>query len=537
MGSRSLSPLISGTKYNLPLPKLSPESRLQRRLNWRTEFNFFKRKSDFSGKNLISQFPNNSLSPVYSLEEWLSDAWDPLNYGITYDINRSFFEQFKILNFSVPKPALGVSNSENCEYTNSSGYNKNCYLIASSSHNEHCFFGLHLQRSYHCFDCSFVFDCSFCYECIDCINCNELQYSWNCKDCSNSYFLHSCRNCQDCFGSVNLVNKKYVFFNQQLDKQTYLSRLNSLQLGSYSNLSKVKELFESHRLKYPHSHFIGESNEKVIGNNIHHSKNLWFCFDATHLQDCRYCIWLHKATDCMDCYSWGMPSELCYECVACGDHCTNCLFSASCIACNNVLYSSNLRNCSNCFGCVSLKRKEYCVFNKQYNKADYFELVSLIISRMIKNNEWGEFFPFGTSDSFYNYSIAQLYFPLDRQKAESIGANWCDELGAIPSETVKISDHIKDIQDDLTKKILTCCKSQKTYKLIAHELKFYHQYNIPIPRLSPEQRNSDRILRRLPRKLWKRKCDITGKEVYSAYSTERKEIICESQEFTKLLLG
>ena len=35
--------------------------------------------------------------------------------------------------------------------------------------------------------------------------------------------------------------------------------------------------------------------------------------------------------------------------------------------------------CNNCFGCVGLKNKSYCIFNKQYTKEEYGEIVKKII--------------------------------------------------------------------------------------------------------------------------------------------------------------
>jgi hypothetical protein len=55
---------------------------------------------------------------------------------------------------------------------------------------------------------------------------------------------------------------------------------------------------------------------------------------------------------------------------------------------SDIYYSDNLVACKNCFGCISLKNKEYCIFNKQYTKQEYEELVSKIIEKMKTNSEW-----------------------------------------------------------------------------------------------------------------------------------------------------
>jgi hypothetical protein len=45
-------------------------------------------------------------------------------------------------------------------------------------------------------------------------------------------------------------------------------------------------------------------------------------------------------------------------------------------------------NCENCFGCVGLRKKEYCILNKQYTKDEYEKAVPKIIARMIDDGEW-----------------------------------------------------------------------------------------------------------------------------------------------------
>ena len=50
--------------------------------------------------------------------------------------------------------------------------------------------------------------------------------------------------------------------------------------------------------------------------------------------------------------------------------------SLYCVLCVN--------NCDNLFGCVGLKNKHYCIFNKQYTKDEYEALVPKIIEHMKK---------------------------------------------------------------------------------------------------------------------------------------------------------
>lgn len=48
---------------------------------------------------------------------------------------------------------------------------------------------------------------------------------------------------------------------------------------------------------------------------------------------------------------------------------------------HNCFYSSDI------FGCIGLRNKQYCIFNKQYTKEEYEKLVPKIIEHMQKNGE------------------------------------------------------------------------------------------------------------------------------------------------------
>ncbi|MBU0627022.1 hypothetical protein KKG31_00005 [Patescibacteria group bacterium] len=51
----------------------------------------------------------------------------------------------------------------------------------------------------------------------------------------------------------------------------------------------------------------------------------------------------------------------------------------------NAYYCVNCHGCHNIFGCIGLRNKEYCIFNKQYTKEEYESIVPKIIERMQKD--------------------------------------------------------------------------------------------------------------------------------------------------------
>jgi hypothetical protein len=104
------------------------------RLAWRNERSIYKRKSDATGKNIITTFTPDSKQKVFEEEIWDSDFWDAKDYGpanVGFDFNKSFFEQFGELLSVVPVPSKSTKFCENSDYCNAATSAKNCYLTFS----------------------------------------------------------------------------------------------------------------------------------------------------------------------------------------------------------------------------------------------------------------------------------------------------------------------------------------------------------------------------------------------------------------------
>ncbi len=64
----------------------------------------------------------------------------------------------------------------------------------------------------------------------------------------------------------------------------------------------------------------------------------------------------------------------------------------------------------------------------------------------------------------------------------------------------------------------TCPVSGKTFEITDADLKFYEKMDVPPPTLCPEERFIRRLAFRNRRKIYKRKCDATGKSIISMYT-------------------
>ncbi|MBT4384588.1 hypothetical protein HOD30_02470 [Candidatus Peregrinibacteria bacterium] len=526
---KKLTPVVGGQSFDLPIPLISHEELLRRQLIWRAELHLFNRKSDFSGKAILSFYPADADCTVYTPEEWYSDAWDAKDYGRDFDFSRPFFDQFAELVKIVPLLSMAVLSNENSDYINNAGWNKNCYLITAASRNEDCYYSNYINDSSDCMDCSFVLDSELCYQCIDSVNCYSLKYSANCRGCSDSAFLENCRNCQECFGSVNLLNKRFVFFNEQLSEEDYNARVAEFSLHLRENVERARALFEVHRLKFPYKYMHGEMNENADGSEIFNSRNIYSSFNVSNCEDCRRVVWFQTAKDCMSSYAFGMKSEQIYSCLEAGATSQRIYFSASVFdSCLDIFYSYCTVQSQNCFGCVGMQRGQYCILNKQYSKEEYEELVPKIIEHMKTTGEWGEFFPMKLSPLAYNQTIAQDYLPLDAGRARELGAKWANET-EYERRVSELPENIDTIPESFCEQILYCNETGQPYRVIKQELAFYKKMQIPIPNKCFWTRHMARLKKRLPWKLWDRPCDKCSVSLRSAYEPGRPETVyCEA---------
>ena len=520
---KKISPVFKNKRFQIPEPTLCPNCRQQRRMAFRNERNLYQRKCDGSGKEMISMYPPEAPYKVYSQEVWWQSNWDGTQYGLDYDFNRNFFEQFRKLSESTPRIGLLNMNNENSEYCNFTGDVKNCYLIFGPVYSEDCYYGSPYY-SKNCVDTLVLRECELCYECVDC---RKLYNCLYCQDCNNSNDLIYCfdvQGCSDCIGCVSIRNKKFCIFNKQFSKEEYLKYKKQLNLCDPETHQRLNKQLEKLKAKTPHLFMLATGSENVSGSHVFNSKNTYESFFADRCQDCAYCA---QVVDLKDCYdnNYTEENELCYEYL--GMYATQkTLFSLFCRHTYETYYSEYCVNCKHIFGCSNLRDKNYCILNKQYTEEEYFELVPKIIGQMMKAGEWGEFFPMNISPFAFNESVAQEYFPLTKEQVKSLGSKWREEnQKEFQPQRITIPTNITDVPDNICYEVLACQVTGRNYRIIPQELAFYRRMNLPIPRKHPDQRNLERIAKRNPRRLWKRNCDKCKMEILTSYPPGQPEII------------
>ncbi len=521
-------------KMDVPVPDLCSDEREMQRMAIANQRNLYHRTCSGSGKKIISMFSEEKEFPVYDVAYFWSDDWDPRSVGKEFDFHRPFFDQLYDLHLVAPRPALLKDHvqDENSDFTNFAGLNKDCYLMFDSDMNRDCYYGYGVNRGVNLVDCYRSWSCELCYECVDCFKCYDAKFLQNCENCHSSWFLKNCIGCQDCFGSVNLRNKQYYFLNEKCTKDEYTQKLAELELYKYSKLKQMRSQFLAYAKTFPQRYMQGVQNEKVTGDYLTNSKNAIECFDSGDLWDCKHVNQTFGSVkDSMDCTEVGIDVELAYQCCYMGSPAKNVMFSA----CNypklvDSTYCIFSQQGENLFGCIGARKMKYCILNKQYTEAEYKELVPKIIAYMKKTGEWGQFFPARISPVAYNESIASDYYPLSQEEAERRGYKWKKEESKARYDGPKceVPDSIEEVDSSLLKSVLTCGVTGKNYRIIPQELKFYQDMNLPIPRISPDERHRQRHVLRNPRKLWNRTCSECECDIRTSYAPEREEqVLCE----------
>jgi len=504
-------------KLLVPPPKLCPECRKQRRFGfYNTVLKFYKKQDARTGQEIISTFHPESRHKIYDLKYWWSDQWGGEDCAREYDFSKSFFNQFDNLNLSVPHPAIthywkGVINSP---YTIAGVNLKNCYLVSVAARLENVHYAYWVGASKDCLDLLNTSHCENCYELIDCYASYNCHFCHGSEECVDGYFLYDCRNCQSCFGCTHLRHKSYCFFNKQYSKKEYLEKIREINLGDRNILERYKKRFEDLLKKTVRQNLYFDSrNINCVGDQLWHSKNCYQVFRNDYgVENVRYGVDLVSGTkDCMDLWDVGPNVSLSYEAVEAVNS-SNLKFVFFVRESLNLEYCIACHNCQYCFGCVGLRGKKYHIFNKKYSKEEYWKLLDKIKTKMLKEGEYGEFFPLSMSLYPYNNTYAMIEFPLKKCEVLKNGWQWYNEP-KIPIDLVDIPEAI------------VCEITGKPFRLIEPELDFYRKHNLPVPTKSPYQRMLERFQKRNPSKLWKAKCDKCGEEMQTSYPPfQQKEL-------------
>ena len=513
-------------------PLYCPECRMAQRLMFRNERVLYKRKCDLCEKEMVTLYVPESPYKVYCHDCWWSDEWNPKDYALDYNPNKKFFDQYKELQLKVPRLGLAAFSNIRSDYTNGSAENKDCYLIFAADYNEDCLYGRLLQRDKQCVDCAFIHESELCYECIDCRKCFKCMYSEQCQDSTDLLFCYNLRNSNNCIFCVNGRNLSNAIYNIKYTKEEFEKKKTEI-LKDHSSIENAKKEFEELKKKTIRKFATQTKCHNVTGDYIHNCQDGVELFDTYDAKNCSYMKDTEKPIDSMDCNNYYYNPHFGYNIMGAleGNMLRNSAF---------VFYSNEVDYCDMCYhlsngiGCISIRKGNYMILNREYSREEYFSIREKIVSELKENNEWGQFFPPELAPFTYNESLINDFFPLSKEEALNRGYKWQERAtGTYGKETIKkgeIPISINAVNNNILDDILVCEECNKNFKIIEAELTFYKKMGLPIPHKDFECRHRDRMKKRNGMKLYHRSCMKEGceNEFETTYAPDRPEIIyCE----------
>jgi hypothetical protein len=508
-------------KAKLPSPTLCQEERERQRFAFRNEKALYKGTCSTTWKHLISIFSPNKPYTVYDYQTRWKWNWNPEEYALSESTKT--YDALSHLILNVPMRNRFAMNNENSDYVNIVADSHDCYMSFASIGIENCLYVWESAYSTFCVDCFFAIKSHHCYDCLQINNCFNLHHSENCNNCSDCSYVYNCTNCHNCFNCTNLENRSYCIDNIQYTEEEY----NKHPKKAPDDLTRSPVLWCRQQWC-----------DKSFWNNLTNCNECCFISDTVDSINTKYTRYECWAKNCMDTFT--SYNDVCIYMISCPDS-----YSCWCNFYGRSLkyswYCCNCYNCSNCFACVWLRDKQYCIYNKQYTKEKYNQIVPEIIAQMIRDKQRWEFFDPQLSYFWYNETIAMEFYPLSKEEAIKRWYKREDFESPVPSvEKLVPWDNLpkqwcKTIQEkkpEILKKILKyaviCEVSQRPFRITRQEIDFYIKHNIPLPTKHPDIRHQERVERKESVTMHLIHCDECWEEMLSVHlPSQWKKILCE----------
>lgn len=525
-------------KFKVPAPNFCPTCRKIKRL---THFNLMqlcKRKCDAPNheETMISIYPEECPFPVYDYHYFISDDFDPFSFGKEYkegEVNMDFLLKLR-KEFPVPSFLNKNPNDVNSDYSNGGRDLKNGYYVMACYHVEDAWYSLMINKSRQVMDSYTVMDSEFVYSSVASDHLYKTSFAYFSNNCTDSMFLFNCRNCTSCFGCVNLRNAKYQIFNEQYSKEDYGEFIESIHPLSRTSLNEIKNKFWELVRSLPMNGTRNLNSHNVTGVNITNSQNIFSATDVHDSENIRHCDGALSHKDSMDFLYSGGNSHNLYMDVNIGSQSSNVKFSVASKFSSDSEFIFNSKNLNNCFMCFGLQNKSYCILNKQYSENKYWKIVDEIKTNMLENGEYGDGLGLEFSPQAYNFSIAQVQYPLTDEKVKDLGGYTAPvpETNVGNLEVLKASslpETIDEIDNSILDKAIECEVTERPFRITKSELSFLKENGLPLPTTHPSVRIENNWRLSPVGRSYKDNCAKCGKDIRTLFTPENKFILyCES---------
>ena len=477
----------------VPPPNFCPTCRRIKRQSFMGFAQLFKRKCDapLHDEFMISVFSPECPFPVIDYKYFTFDEFDPFSFGKNYEDLISPLEQLFSLRKVFPMPSF-LNRDPSCvnsDYSNGGRDSKNCYYTSGCYTVENAWYSNMLVKSKEIMDCRVVKNSDHVYSSLYSDHLYKCYFIYFSSGCTDSMYLFDCRNCTDCFGCVNLRNAKYCIWNQQYTKEDYEEFMNSNSIFSRDFLEQNKDKFWQLVKSLPLNASRNVSVKNVNGVMNTNSNNLYDVTESSKAENVRHADGALTHQNSMDLLYSGGSNSL-YGTINIGSQSSNVRFSVSCKYSTNSEFIFNSNNLDNCFMCFGLQNKSYCILNKQYSPEEYFRIVDEIKYQMIQNGEYNDGLGLEFSAQAYNFSLAQISYPLTEEEIKKMGGYVAKEPESNAGDIKILSKQslpqtINKVPDDIVKYAIECEITSRPFRITPSELQFYRIMKLPLPTVHP----------------------------------------------------
>ncbi|MBI2485217.1 hypothetical protein HYW18_03670 [Candidatus Uhrbacteria bacterium] len=484
--------LIWMRKFQVPPSDISPTIRRKLLFGFNSGVTIWWNTDAVTKKLIVSYIHPDNPIPVVEDSLWHAQDWsDRGARGL--DIAQPFFPQLRQVLHAVPFQAtrtfgtpvnsmgVGIISAEDSfmvfggvKNTRRSAYGFMCKELEDC---EDTFIGTSSQESFSLNRSTKMYRCRVAMQCQECVSCD---------------FLFDSRNCESCFLGSNLRNRKYVFANEQLSKETYEQKMKEVDLTSWkvfqSWMQRYLEMLRTEAV-WPENFNVGceASSGEYLMKCVRCTDGFGLSF-ATDMYACQLC---HSVVQ-GNAYTSGIDGTSDSYMAVGVINGSRVLFSTACMRCQNIEYCLNCSDCENCFGCVGLKNKKFHILNKAYAEEEYWNKLDELKCAMLDRDEYGNFFPGDFSPSGIQWG-GELHAPLTDEEVVRLGGIVFDaKRGAVISLS-QSAVYGESMDPELLPDGLEACalfagrpimdpELERPFTVRKEDVAFYTHMRLPFPR-------------------------------------------------------
>lgn len=475
--------------FQVPPSRLGLYTRMKLNKGFDIGYQWWYHEHPETGKQIIAPIHPATGFSVIPDNEWHEKDFSEVSKEI--DLNESVFSQINSLQKQIPLRAWrNVQEPENSIALASGGDRNSYFVLACESEDSlYSIFSSRLSQSSEVINSD---NTTASFSVTNSKNVSNSNFVRDCADIVSSSFTFLSSDLEYCFGATGQRHKKYIFFNEQLTKEEYESRMAEIDLSCADTLKEYFMRFHkmlSEEIVWPAN--LNARVQNCTGEYLYDCERLTNCYGCA--KNCSNLFYTAHAIEAKDCAftSGAIYSENTYY--------SNSIIKSSDIKMSfGIHFSSALEycidcsNCENCFGCVGLNRKKFHIFNKEYTEEEYWKKVDELKCAMLDSGEYGEFFSLNMSPYFFGQSGSVLYYGSGLDLAKKLGAPDYDptDNGAIgdlmnESEMNTLSDIPScsdELGDDWAGAVIYDDVFKRRYAMIQPEIQFYRKKGIAPPR-------------------------------------------------------